>query len=223
MRKLLPAFPIVLAFALTAIGFNDLPAVVYPDWGLFLPFEVPPEGMARVGFALLMPVIALAIWAGAVVLARVRGAKAGVVPEHLAAAAVERFEPTFHIVVFAVVSLIALFHLALLAGALAWPAWTVQAIGATLGVGLFLVGNLMPRVRPNWIVGIRTRATLADPALWMRTHRYFGVLLMLSGVAVLVIALVAVRFAFVSMVVGIIVSGILALALATGRKGSAPG
>ena len=178
--------------------------------------------MGRIEFAMLMPMVALAIWAGAVVLARVRGARAGIVPEHLAAAAVERFEPTFHVVVFAVVSLIVLFHLALLAGALAWPAWSVKAIGATLGVGLFLVGNLMPRVRPNWIVGIRTRATLADPALWMRTHRYFGALLMLSGVVVVVIAIVAVRFAFVSMVVGILASGALALCWPRG-KGSAPG
>ena len=46
MRKVLPAFPIILALALTAIGFNDLPTVVYPDWGLFLPFDVPPREWA---------------------------------------------------------------------------------------------------------------------------------------------------------------------------------
>jgi hypothetical protein len=214
VRKWLPVFPIVLAITLTAFVFNDLPAVVYPDWGQVLPFDAPPEGMARMGFALLLPVVALALWAVLVAIARVRGAKAGIVPEHLAASAVERFEPTFHIVVLAVVSLIALFHLALLAAAVGWPAWTVKAVGAALGVGLLLVGNLMPRVRPNWIVGIRTRATLADPALWMRTHRYFGGFLMISGVAVLVIAFVAVRFAFVSLIAGFIISAVAAHALA---------
>jgi uncharacterized membrane protein len=43
-----------------------------------------------------------------------------------------------------------------------------------LGIGLISVGNLLPRMKPNLIIGIRTAGTLANPGLWMRTNRMAG-------------------------------------------------
>jgi hypothetical protein len=219
VRKWLPILPILLALALTALAYRDLPAVVYPAWGRVLPVTLPDEPMARAGFALLMPLVALGVWGLFAAIARVRGARDGRLPEHLAAAAIARFEPTYHVVVLGVVTLVALLHVALLAATLGWPDWTVQAVGVALGAGLVLVGNLVPRVRPNWIVGIRTPATLRDPDLWLRAHRYFGGLLMVAGLVVIVVAVVAVRFALVALLAGILVAAVLAHWRAT-RGGS---
>ena len=51
--------------------------------------------------------------------------------------------------------------------------------------GLFLVGigNILPRVRPNPVIGIHTRRLLADPKAWARVHRLAGYLLVVLGVA----------------------------------------
>jgi pimeloyl-ACP methyl ester carboxylesterase/uncharacterized membrane protein len=220
MRKWLPIIPLLVAVGLTAMAYGDLPPVVTPDWGLLLPVDVPPEGMGRLGFAVLMPVVGLAVWVLLTLVARVRGSKTGIVPEHLAAAAIERFEPTFHIVVLGVVGLIALMHIALLAAAAGWPAWTLAAVGVTLGAGLLAIGNIMPRARPNWVVGIRTRGTLTDPALWTRVHRYFGAFLMLAGVATAIVAFVATRYTFVIAIGGVLVSAVLAHLLAATRTPS---
>lgn len=52
------------------------------------------------------------------------------------------------------------------------------------GIGaLFIVlGNLMPKFRPNYFAGVRTPWTLASAKSWTATHRLAGRLFMLLGV-----------------------------------------
>ena len=221
MRKWLPAAPIVIALALAAAAYPALPSAVRPAFERVFPLGSAGDEMPRAAVALLFPGVMIAVWALLAGLAKVRGTKGGALPEHIAASAVARFEPTYHVIVFAVVTLLLLLHVAILAAALAWPAWTIQAVGVALGVGLVLVGNLMPRVRPNWIVGVRTPATLADSELWMRTHRYFGGLLMLAGVVVAVVGYVAPQWMMVALAAGVLVAAILAHWRASRAAGSA--
>lgn len=49
--------------------------------------------------------------------------------------------------------------------------------------GLLLVGigNVLPRVRPNTVVGIRTRHLLEDRVAWSRVHRLAGYFLVTLG------------------------------------------
>ena len=216
MRKWLPAVPILVVVAITALTYTSLPETVRLDWQRLFPIgAVDGEPIGRPMFAAITPVLAILVWIGMSALAGVRGSKDGRLPERIAADAIARFEPTYHVVVTAVVALIVLIQLAFLALALQWDDWTLKAIGLTMGLGMFAVGNLMPRVRPNWIVGIRTRATLSDPALWMRAHRYLGALLMASGLIAAGVALVAVRFALVTLIVALLVSLVLAHWMAT--------
>jgi putative oxidoreductase len=53
-------------------------------------------------------------------------------------------------------------------------------------VGLFFVGigNLLPRTRPNLLIGIRTARTLDDRELWTRIHRTCGYLAVGFGIVV---------------------------------------
>jgi uncharacterized membrane protein len=43
-----------------------------------------------------------------------------------------------------------------------------------LGLTLIVIGNLLPRLRPNIVIGIRTSRTLADRGAWARTNRTAG-------------------------------------------------
>lgn len=51
------------------------------------------------------------------------------------------------------------------------------------GIGLFFValGNQLSKSRPMYMVGIRTPWTLADPDVWIATHRLGGKLMMIAG------------------------------------------
>ena len=212
MRNWLPAFPIVVGLAISAGVYGNLPTAVVPDWSRVLLLGGGGEPMPRLAFLLFIPAVAIAVWVLLAALARVTGRRTvdvSFLNERTGASAITRFEPTFVTVITAVVGLLMLLHVALIASAAGWPEWVMRAVGVVLGAGTAIVGNLMPRVRPNWIVGIRTRATLRDSGLWLRTHRYFGMLLMMTGIGVAILSLFASHLAFPATFIGLLAAAVL--------------
>lgn len=49
------------------------------------------------------------------------------------------------------------------------------------GVLFVVIGNYLPKTRPNYLLGIRTPWTLTSDLSWTRTHRVGGRLFMLEG------------------------------------------
>jgi uncharacterized membrane protein len=56
-------------------------------------------------------------------------------------------------------------------------------IGIAVSALMILIGNVLPKSRPNFIFGIRTPWTLSSPNTWERTHRFGGPVFMLAGLA----------------------------------------
>jgi uncharacterized membrane protein len=77
--------------------------------------------------------------------------------------------------------------LAGLLGMLRGQEWAAQIVPLMLGFTMISIGNLLPRTRPNLAIGIRTRLTLSDRALWIRVHRSAGYMVVACG-AVLVLS-----------------------------------
>jgi uncharacterized membrane protein len=75
---------------------------------------------------------------------------------------------------------------------------------AIFGVGAFfmLLGFFMPRVHPNWFVGIRTPWTLSSDLSWQRTHKIGGVLFVVLGLLAVLSALVVPAASIWVLVVG---------------------
>ena len=65
-----------------------------------------------------------------------------------------------------------------------------------LGIGsLFIfIGNLLPKTKHNYFIGIRTPWTLADEQNWFRTHRIAGKIWVLGGLIVALTALAPASF-----------------------------
>jgi uncharacterized membrane protein len=59
-----------------------------------------------------------------------------------------------------------------------------RAVAVLVGVFFVGVGNLLPRTRPNLLIGLRTARTLDDRELWARIHRTCGYLAVGFGVVV---------------------------------------
>jgi hypothetical protein len=209
MRKYTPLLPVAAAYAASAITYAELASSGSPDFSPLLPFATASsERIPLLIAAFAIPTAALAVY---FFLERLAAVKGPVEPlpqwwlnEKTGSAGVQRFEPTFHTVLFAVTSLLALMHLVLLGSILHWPDWFFRGFTTILGLGFMAVGNVMPRVRPNWIVGIRTKRTLSDPAIWTSAHRALGTLLMIAGIVTIAASIVTPRWALIVAIVSLL-------------------
>ena len=195
MRKWLPAVLIAITYIVSALMLSRLPPRVELDLSPLLPFEVEGESGPRAWMAFGLPTAALALWllflvatsrGGLAVQKRVFGGWAS--RQILEPLAIARFRSTYDLVVVLVIAFVLVFHLTFVTLAAGGPPSAARAFLLILGLGLAVMGNVMPRTRPNPIMGIRTRATLNDPLLWARVHRLFGGLLVGSGVLVMLLA-----------------------------------
>lgn len=64
-------------------------------------------------------------------------------------------------------------------------AWAPRIGVVLFGLLLVAVGNVLPRIRPNLVIGIRTPRTLRDRCLWMRLHRAGGYAAVAAGFVVI--------------------------------------
>lgn len=90
-----------------------------------------------------------------------------------------------------VMALLAVVHLAIILHALGRPVDMMRL--AVIGCGLLLavIGNLLGKVRYNYMFGVRTPWTLASERVWDRTHRFAGWAMVLSGLGMTVAGLTA--------------------------------
>lgn len=203
MRKWAAAIPMVTSFGLSAALFDKLPRAARPDFSPLMPVDVPEAGpISRLAAALLLPAVSLGVWLFLTRLAKVGSGKAPLpawlLNEGTDSNSIGRFEPTYETIIFGVTGLVLLMHAGLLAAVLGLSAWTFQVLTAALGLGMVSIGNVLPRLRPNWIAGVRTKKTLSDPLVWSRTHRLAGIFMMLAGSSVIVASVFAPAYALVA-------------------------
>jgi uncharacterized membrane protein len=78
----------------------------------------------------------------------------------------------------------------IIASALGRPIAIAGATPAAVGLLFIAIGNVLPKLRWNYVVGIRTPWTLADERVWDRTHRFGGWVMVLGGLVILVGAVI---------------------------------
>ena len=60
-----------------------------------------------------------------------------------------------------------------------------HTVTVLLGLLIVFIGNLLPKVKSNFFLGIRTPWTISDTAIWNKTHRLAGTLFFFSGLVVM--------------------------------------
>jgi uncharacterized membrane protein len=64
----------------------------------------------------------------------------------------------------------------------------IRWVFLAIGVLFVLLGNLLGKIRHNFVFGIRTPWTLKDKRVWDRTHRFTGRLMVMAGVLLAAVA-----------------------------------
>lgn len=65
-----------------------------------------------------------------------------------------------------------------------------KPINFIVGAFIAILGNYLPKTRRNWFIGIRTPWTLSSNEAWEKTHRLAGTLFVISGILMIISALV---------------------------------
>lgn len=178
MRKMLPAVIVTLAtLAFSWWAWPQLPAQVATHWGV----NGEPNGWSSPAFAAFLMPGMMALLA-------------------LVFAAVPNIDPLkknyeFHgsvyfLLVHVIIGFLGIIQVLILGAALGWPLDIRAAIAVLLGALFVFMGNLLPRIRPNWFMGIRTPWTLSSEQVWRKTHRVGGYAFTLAGLVFIVTAFV---------------------------------
>lgn len=72
----------------------------------------------------------------------------------------------------------------------------IKFILVIIGLMFICMGNLLPKIPSNFMMGIKTPWTLSDPDNWHRTHRMGGWLYFLAGVLMVIKGFVPYRAVF---------------------------
>ena len=65
---------------------------------------------------------------------------------------------------------------------------------------LVVIGNLLGKIRPNWLVGVKTPWTLSSRLSWVKTHRMAGWTFVLLGLAFVGLGLAGTAWAIPALV-----------------------
>lgn len=196
MRKWYPVILIVLAFTISIILYRRLPDPMPTHWNM--QGQVDGYSSRLVG-AFLMPLIMIAIAALIPVLPKIdpRGAN------------YEKFDTAYFTIMNATITLMFVIHVFALAAAIGFSVSVGRLIPTAVGLLFIVIGNIFPRIRPNWMVGIRNPWTLSSDRVWERTHRLGGYLMLGLGVLLLLSGPLAPSTAtFILVLVGTVAVGI---------------
>ena len=171
MRKWIPMALIAAAWAISAAAFDSLPDRMTTHWNI----RGEVDGWSGRTFgAFGFPGLMLVVWAFCYWLPSIDPRR-----ENYA-----KFRDTYDIVVATIIGLMLIIHAAIIAASLGREVPIAVIIPLLVGALLVLIGNLLPRARPNWFFGIRTPWTLSNDRVWERTHRIGGRAMVIAGLLI---------------------------------------
>ena len=187
MRKWIPLLIVVAAFAASAIVYPRLPETIPTHWDT----SGHPNGWSnRMWGAWVLPLFLLGMWALVRILPRIdpRGSNYA------------KFGGAFEAIIVSIMLFMLGMHLVVLRASLGYPVAMERVVPIGIGVLFIVIGNLLPRARPNWFVGIRTPWTLSSDRVWEKTHRLGGRVFVAGGVIITIAAFAWARWAHVVLI-----------------------
>lgn len=98
---------------------------------------------------------------------------------------VNSFRPTNLYIMVVIVALLAYSQLLVLSSGLGWDVDANRALAGGVCLLIALFGNVIGKMQPNFLIGIRTPWTLCSEQVWQATHRFAAKTLVAGGMLAL--------------------------------------
>src|SRR3989344_3441543 len=163
-------FLILVTVAGTAIVYPMLPERIATHWNA----TGTPDGFSsRIWGAWLMPLLLAALIGLFAVLPRIDPLKKNY----------PAFQGMYDIFVIAIVAFMVFVQGLTIAFNLGYAVPFSAAMLVGISLLFIVIGRLLPGLKPNWFMGIRTPWTLCSETVWEKTHAIGGKLFVVAGVA----------------------------------------
>lgn len=183
MRKWIPVVIVLIAVAASAFMYPQLPERIPTHWNSA--GEINGYS-SRFWGAWMMPLILAGTWLLMRALPHIDPRR-----DNYA-----KFAGAYEAIIIAVMLLLLGVHLLVLESAIGRAVSLDRAIPAGVGLLFIVIGAVLPRVHPNWFVGIRTPWTLSSNLSWERTHKVGGYLFIAVGAITVLTAMIAPTLTF---------------------------
>jgi len=182
----LPLWILILGmFVAAAWAWPSAPKTMPVHWGL----NGQPNGYGdRFEGLLLMPLMALVIYLVMLFVPRLDPGRLNY----------DRFAGPYYAIRASAIALLALLYTLVLLAARGVPVDMSRFVALAVGAMLFVLGNVLGKVRPNWFVGVRTPWTLSSKRSWTRTNRLEGWVFVVGGVALMAAGVLRTEFAMIA-------------------------
>lgn len=177
MHRILQPLVVLGAVVVSLATWSRVPERAPVHWNLA--GEVDRYG-GRAEVLLLMPAMMVFLWLLMRFLPRIDPRRANFA----------KMAGTYELVITLTLLLLFVLHGALIAVALGYPVPIDRLVPALVGVTFLVLGNVLPRARPNWWFGVRTPWTMSNDRVWTRTHRVAGYTFIIAGLGLLVLPFV---------------------------------
>jgi uncharacterized membrane protein len=195
MRKWIPALLIIAAVVASIVAYPSLPERVPTHWGV----NGEVNGWSsRFWGAWLMPLMMGFIWIIMRAIPHIDPRKENY----------RKFIGMYEVFISVTLAFMLAMHIVVLKAATGSHISIDKFVMAGVGTLFVAIGFFLPRVHPNWFVGIRTPWTLTSDLSWKRTHKVGGPLFMALGLIAIASAFVMPKVSVVFLVVAAVATTI---------------
>lgn len=178
MRKWIPLALIVVAVVISIVAYPKLPDQVPTHWDV----SGDVNGWSsRFWGAWILPLIMAIVWLIMRAIPHIDPRKANYA----------KFEDMYDWLVILVIVFMLVMHGVVIMSATGTPIPMQRVVMPAVGIFIAIMGLLLPRVHPNWFVGIRTPWTLTSDLSWERTHKIGGALFVALGLLMIATTILA--------------------------------
>lgn len=166
----------LLPLLITIFVFNSLPAEIPMHWNVHGEIDA---WYPKFPWAFMAPVLGIIITIMATLLPRIDPKKENY----------DKFKRQYFIIRLILVAVFALLQIVTIFISLGATFIKVDTIvKLMIGILFIVVGNMMPKFKQNYFVGIKTPWTLNNEAVWAKTHRHGGFVWFAAGFLMSVLA-----------------------------------